>query len=138
MFKKIFGSIFGSSDNTKTVVDGAVNGLDKMFYTDEERAETAGEMRKWFITYLNASNPQNVSRRFIAIVVTLLWAFLVLIGIAAFAIEYFFFYDPAAEFSAVMAAFIFRVLTDIVAVPFAGIMAFYFVTHLARGIKRDG
>ena len=138
MFKKIFGAIFGSSDNTKTVVDGAVNGLDKLFYTDEERAETAGEMREWFLKYLAATNPQNVSRRFIAIVVTMLWAFLVLIGIGAFAIEYFFFYDPAVEFNAVMAQFIFRTLTDIVAVPFAGIMAFYFVTHLARGIKKDG
>ena len=138
MVKKIFSAIFGSSENTTKVVDGAIHGLDKLFYTDEEKAESAKDVREWFLRYLQATNPQNISRRFIAIVVTLLWAFLIIAGITTFAIEYFVFYDPEVEFNAVMAQFIFKVMTDIVAIPFAGIMAFYFMTHLARGIKKDG
>ena len=73
MFKKIFGAIFGSPENTTKVVDGAFHGLDKLFYTDEEKADTAKEVRSWFLKYLEASQPQNLARRFIAITVTLLW-----------------------------------------------------------------
>ena len=116
----ILGAIFGSPKNTDKLVDGAVSGIDKLFYTSEEKAENAAKVGEWFIRYLEASQPQNLARRFIAIVVTLLWAVLVIAGIAIRWISY-----EASDF-------IFSVLKEIVAVPFAGIMAFYFVTHLAR------
>lgn len=129
--KKIFGAIFGSSKNTETIVDGAVSGLDKLFYTDEEKADARKDMREWWLKYLTATQPQNVSRRFIAIVVTLLWAFLVLLGIAAYMVAYLL-TPEGAEVNAQMSQFIFSVLTDVVMVPFAGIMAFYFAAHVVR------
>lgn len=132
MFKKIFGAIFGSPANTEKVIDGAKNGLDKLFYTDEEKADAAKEVREWFIEYLKATQPQNLARRFIAITVTLLWGFLILTGVAAFSVEVM-----LGTSEAVIALFIFKVLTDIVAIPFAGLMAFYFLTHTLRATKKD-
>lgn len=118
--KKIIQAIFGSSKNTETIVDGAVKGLDKMFYTKEEKAEASQKMSEWFLRYLEATQPQNVSRRFIAIVVVLLWALLIVTGIV--------FQPFRPDFS----KFIFEVLAEIVMNPFMIIMGFYFAAHLLR------
>lgn len=118
--KKILGRIFGSDENTKTIVDGAVSGIDKMFYTKEEKAEAGQRMSEWFLKYLEATQPQNVSRRFIAIVIVSLWAFLILLGVLA--------YPLAKTFS----EFIFKVLADVVMNPFLIVMGFYFAAHVVR------
>lgn len=118
--KKILGAIFGSAENTKTVVDGAVNGLDKLFFTAEEKSEASAKVAEWYLRYLAATQPQNLARRLLALIVALLWALLILTGVVAWPLN--------REFS----LFVFSVLTDVVAVPFAGIMAFYFATHIVR------
>jgi len=118
--KKILGAIFGSSKNTETIVDNAVAGIDKMFYTAEEKAEAGQKMSEWFLKYLAATQPQNLARRFIAIVVVLMWALLVLAGVIAYPLD-----KPLSEF-------IFRVLADVVMNPFLIIMGFYFAAHVVR------
>lgn len=118
--KKILSAIFGSSKNTETIVDGAVAGMDKMFFTKEEKAEANLKVSEWFLRYLEATQPQNLSRRFIAVVVVLLWALLVLIGVAAY------------PFDLAFSQFIFDVLKDVVMNPFLIIMGFYFAAHVVR------
>lgn len=130
--KKIIGAIFGSSKNTETVVDGAVKGIDKLFYTDEEKAEASQKMSEWFLRYLEATQPQNISRRFIAIVVVLLWAVLILVGMISRAVEQWL-EVTVVEGSQHFSAFTFQVLTDVVMNPFMIIMGFYFAAHLLRG-----
>lgn len=120
----IFAAIFGSKKNTETLVDAGVSGLDKMFYTNEEKAEDMGKMREWFLRYLEASQPQNLARRFIAVVVVGLWATLVLAAVIAWTVNQLF------------ADYIFQVITHAVLTPFNIIIGFYFLAHLTRQIPR--
>lgn len=118
--RKIFGAIFGSSKNTETIVDGAVGGLDKMFFTKEEKSEANAKLADWYLKYLAATQPQNLARRLIALVVVILWALLIVAGIAI------------RWFSYEMSDFIFEVLRDLVAEPFLLVMGFYFLAHVVR------
>jgi len=122
----IFAAIFGSKKNTETLVDGAVKGMDALFYTDEEKAEGMAKTRDWFLRYLEASQPQNLARRFIAIVVVGMWAFLVLLAAIAW------------QWSQDYADYVFSVITDAVLTPFNIIIGFYFLAHLTRQLPRKG
>ena len=74
----LFGKIFGSEKALSGIVEGVTNGLDALVYTDEEKANDAAndrkEARQMVTKWMLASQGQNIARRFIAIVVTLLWA----------------------------------------------------------------
>ena len=72
------------------------------------------------IKYLEATQPQNLARRLIAIVIVLLWAVLVLAGVGVYK------FDPAYS------QFIFDILADVVMNPFLMIMGFYFAAHVLR------
>lgn len=121
---KIFGSIFGSTKNTETIVDGAVSGLDKMFFTKEEKAEANQKLSDWYLKYLEATQPQNLARRFIAIIIVLLWAALILVGVGAYVID--------VNFS----MYVFDVLADVVMNPFLMVMGFYFAAHVVRTYQK--
>lgn len=118
--KKILGAIFGSSKNTETIVNGAVSGLDKMFFTKEEKAEANQKLSEWYLKYLETTQPQNLARRFIALIVVILWAALVL-GAAL-----------VHPWMPQWADRIFYMLEDVVNTPFSIIIGFYFAAHLAR------
>ena len=114
----ILSKIFGNSDNAEKLVDGATKGLDKMFFTKEEKADANQKMSEWYLRYLEATQPQNVSRRFIAIIVTLLWAGLVVAGVALRWLSY------------EMSDYVFKVLDDVVTTPFMLVISFYFARRL--------
>lgn len=118
--RKLFAAIFGSSKNTTTVVDGAVAGLDKMFFTDEEKSDASAKMSEWYLRYLAATQPQNLARRLIAIVIVALWALLILVGVASY------------WFDETFSLFVFDVLRDIVMQPFSIVLGFYFAAHVVR------
>lgn len=118
--KKLFAAIFGTAEHTKTVLDAGVAGLDKLFYTAEEKAENAARFGDLYLRYLAATNPQNLARRLIALVVVGLWALLILAGVALW------------KFDAAYSAFVFSTLDNIVNVPFMIIVGFYFAAHIAR------
>ena len=118
--KKLFGAIFGSSKNTETFVSGAVAGLDKMFFTDEEKSDASAKVAEWYLKYLAATQPQNLARRLIALVVVLLWALLIILGVAVYKL------DPGYSM------FIFDTLRDVVNMPFQIIIGFYFAAHVVR------
>ena len=121
--RKILGAIFGSSKNTETVVDGAVKGLDKMFFTKEERSEANQKLSEWYLKYLAATQPQNIARRFIAVIVTLLWSALIIAGIVVRWWSY-----EASDY-------VFKILGEIVMQPFSIIIGFYFLTHAVRAYQ---
>ena len=121
---KILGAIFGSSKNTETIVDGAVSGLDKMFFTAEEKSEANAKLSEWYLRYLEASQPQNLARRFIAIIVVVLWSMMILCGVLTWRMD--------SEYS----VFIFDTLRDIVNAPFMIIIGFYFAAHVVRSFNK--
>ena len=118
--RKLLGAIFGSADTTQELVKGAVLGIDKMIFTKEEKAEASAQLAAWWLKYLAATQPQNLARRLIALVIVLLWALLVIAGVAVWKL------DPA------FSAFIFSTLDNIVNAPFLMIMGFYFAAHIVR------
>ena len=77
---KIFGKLFASDK----VVDSGISLIDKAFYTDEERAEdkqrASDRKDQLVIDWIEASKGSNIARRFIAVLVTLLWVFLFVFG----------------------------------------------------------
>ncbi len=116
----ILAAIFGSSKNTETIVDGAVSGLDKMFFTKEEKAEANIQLGDWYLKYLSATQPQNLARRLIAMIIVLLWALLIVSGVTIYK------FDPGYSM------FIFDILANVVMNPFLMIMGFYFLAHTVR------
>lgn len=78
------GKIFGSEKAMGSMVDGVVNGLDKLVYTKEEREEDAREERKqarsMVVDWMAKTSGQNLSRRFLAFVITFTWLFMYLLS----------------------------------------------------------
>ncbi|MBX2809492.1 MAG: hypothetical protein KTR20_12780 [Cellvibrionaceae bacterium] len=90
---------------------------DAVVFTDEERSQ-------WYLNYLEATQPQNRARRLIAVVVSGLWAFLVVLMCAA------------KWVSDAYAAFVFEVLSDVVMQPFSIILGFYFLKTLVTEVRK--
>lgn len=116
----ILKRIFASPDDATKVIDSATKGLDKLFFTKEEKADANAKLSEWYLKYLAATESQNIARRFIAIIVVFLWALLVVFGVAIRWLSY------------EMSDFIFKVLTDVIMQPFSIVIGFYFLTHVLR------
>jgi len=75
----IFGKMLGSEKALAGIVNGATSALDKLYYTDEEKAEDAAksrsEARGMVIKWMEATGGQNLARRVISLVVTAVWIF---------------------------------------------------------------
>lgn len=74
-----FGKMLGSDKALSGVVDGVTNGLDKLVYTSEEKADDAAkattEARQMVIDWMRSTQGQNLARRLIALSVTGVWLF---------------------------------------------------------------
>lgn len=116
----ILSSIFGSSKNAETIVTGASKGLDAIFFTKEEKSQANQKLADWYLKYLAATQPQNLARRLLALIVALLWAVLILFGIAIRWVSF------------EMSDFVFKVMNELVHQPFMLIMGFYFLAHIVR------
>lgn len=131
--RKILGAIFGSPKNTETIVSGAVGGIDKMFFTQQEKAEANAKLGDWYLKYLTATQPQNLARRLIAMVIVFIWALLIIVGVVARGIELWVMgLVTAEEGEQLFSEFIFSVLVEVVMNPFLMVMGFYFVAHVVR------
>ncbi len=111
--------ITGGSKAAEKAADGIYNGLDKLVFTDEEKADANREGFKMWLEYLKATQPQNVARRLIALVLVGLFAALVVAGVVAW------------PFSREYAGFIFNTIKELVVTPVGVIVGFYFVKHIA-------
>lgn len=71
------GKLFGSEKALSGIVDGVSNGLDKLVYTDEEKAGDAAkdrtEARQMVVQWMTATQGQNLARRLIALSITSVW-----------------------------------------------------------------
>jgi len=86
------GKMFGTDKAVKSVVDHTAGALDKLIYTDEEKAEDKAasrtEARKMVINWMAATSGQNLARRLIALTVTLIWGiqYLAVVGLSVAAV----------------------------------------------------
>ena len=71
-------ALFPGPAAAESAISAAAKGIDKLFYTDEEKAEDKAKAKAaaadMYIRWMEATSGQNRARRFIAVVVTLLWA----------------------------------------------------------------
>ncbi len=112
--RKLLAKIFGGGDTTKAIISG----IDKAWFTDQEKSD-------YLLKYLAATQPQNLARRLIAVIVVALWSLMIIVGVAAHP------WMPAWSDK------VFFVLEDVVNTPFSIIIGFYFAAHLARAWKKD-
>lgn len=72
-----FGRLFGSEEATKGAVSAVRDGLDALWYTDEEKsadkAKALTEARQVLLEWVKNSQGQNLSRRFLAFSITITW-----------------------------------------------------------------
>jgi hypothetical protein len=75
---KLIGKMLGSEKALGASIDAVRSGLDALVYTDEEKATDAAkersEARSMVVGWMQATQGQNLARRFIALTVTLIWA----------------------------------------------------------------
>jgi hypothetical protein len=80
-----FGKLFGSDDAITKTIDVVSSGLDKLVYTDEEKAGDAArertEARSMVVGWMNATQGQNLARRLIALSITGTWLGMYLISV---------------------------------------------------------
>lgn len=119
----LLDKLFGSDKQLDKLTTGAVNGLDKIFFTAEEKSEANQKLSEWYLKYLEATQPQNLARRLIALIVVSLWAFLILFGVVLYKMDM------------AWSAFVFSTLNNIVNNPFMIIVGFYFLTHAVRAYR---
>lgn len=71
------GRIFGSDKAIQGAVDGVTNGLDKLVYTKEEKADAAAvdraNARAMLIDWMDKTQGQNITRRALAIIIAFTW-----------------------------------------------------------------
>ena len=83
----LLGKLFGTEKAIGSIVDATVNGLDKLYYSDEEKAEDAArartEARQMIIQWMTATQGQNLARRLIALMITAVWLGMYLLSVLA-------------------------------------------------------
>lgn len=72
-----WGKVFGTDKAIEGAVDAVKSGLDKLVYTDEERADAAAaerqQARSMLVQWMEATQGQNLARRVISLAVTGVW-----------------------------------------------------------------
>ena len=132
----ILKRIFAGPEETNKIIDGATAGLDKLFFTKEERADANTKLGEWYRRYLSATEGQKLARRMIAIIIVYLWTGLIAIAAVARATELWL-YRAALEVPHPFSEFILTLLVDVVMVPFGIVIGFYFLTHTVRAYKKE-
>ena len=83
----MLGWLFGGSEAADKTVDSVSSGIDKIFYTDEEKADASKESFKLFIKYQEATQPQNAAPRLIALIIIGMCALLTVVCLIAWPIS---------------------------------------------------
>ena len=124
--KNLFGSATTIDKVATTAADGIYNGLDKLVYTDEEKADALAAGRQTFLKFIDKAYDQNTIRS-----ITRRWlAFLVVCP----AMLIFIASGIAYEFSEPLAIHLFNEFKVIA--PWAGgVLIFYFGPHLIGAAK---
>ena len=72
------GKLFGSDKATAKVIDTVSAGIDKIWYTEEEKAEDTAQAKRegqaFLIEWLRSTSGSRLARRLIALIVVGIWA----------------------------------------------------------------
>ena len=83
----IFSFLTGNTKSVEKVVDAGISGLDKLFFTDEEKADYNQKLQSLHLEFVkiaaNESTAQSISRRMICLPVVYVWLLLTLSSVVA-------------------------------------------------------
>lgn len=122
-----FSFLTGESKTAEKMVDGVSNGLDAMFFTDEERSVANQKILDFKLEYAKATQGQSLARRMIAFAVTVMW----LICVMLLVIMGLWLGKNSAQVD-----WLLTVLKDVVNDPFMIIMGFYFLAHVVGSARK--
>ena len=128
ILSSVVGFFTGGSDNANSMIDGVKKATDMLIFTDEEKSITNQKGMELFIKYQEATLPQNVTRRMIAIVVVMLWATIICLTINVAMFGIIFELAPLIE----AGEYLFKFLKDVVNIPFGIIIGFYFLKRIVQ------
>ncbi|MDB4681396.1 hypothetical protein OAE88_00650 [bacterium] len=77
----MWGSLFGTATIVEKGVDAVVSAGDKLFYTDEEKADMKVKIREHHLSLLKASEPFKVAQRLLAVWFSILFGIGFLTGL---------------------------------------------------------
>ena len=124
-------TLFGGSDSVGKIAekaaDGLYNGVDKLFYTEEEKADARQKAGELYMDFIKVAYDQNttrsVTRRWMAFLVVGPMMLCFISGCIAF------FFSPDA------AKFLLKMFGELV--PWGGgILMFYFGNHMITSMKK--
>jgi hypothetical protein len=88
-----WGKLFGTDEAISKTIDVVSEGLDKLVYTSEEKADAAArertEARSMLVKWMEATQGQNLARRLISLAITGVWLSQYVIATAASSIAIF-------------------------------------------------
>ena len=123
----ILSFLTGESSTAEKVVDGAISGIDAMFYTDEEKARANQQILDWKLQYASATQGMSISRRVITFTISAAWLLLVLLTVAVGLLMG----GESAEVT-----FLMKIMVDVVMQPFSIIVGFYFLAHVVSSARK--
>ncbi len=124
----IWGKLFGDEDVIKKSVDGIYNGIDKSFFTAEEKAE-------YFLRLLEAYHPFKLAQRFIALLFVVPYILSFMVALGSFLIGLYLNEKNFIDGSIALIDFANKYL----GIPVSVIVAFYFAggaLNSLKGVKR--
>lgn len=120
----VFARIFGTPATVEKAVDGVVNGVDAMFFTDEEKSRANLQLLEAKIEFYRATQGSRLARRVLAFMVVGTWLSMILFGLTMNAIGFTELSDHA-----------YNVATETLGTPVAIIIGFYFATSMISTAK---
>lgn len=124
----IFSRMFGGDSTVNKTLDMVRDAGDALVFTEEEKQAANQKVLDWVLQYMQATNGQNVARRFIALIVVLVWAVMVLaLGVLA---VWAGFADNSGAAKA--SANLLNVMKELALEPVNIVLAFYFLTASLR------
>jgi len=132
-----WGKVFGTDKAIEGAVDAVKSGLDKLVYTEEEKADTAAkersEARSMLVGWMEATQGQNLARRIISLAITGVWLFQYIVAQLAMSVALF--WPSRNKELAELAALNLKSADDMSAAVML-ILAFYFAApHMGEFVK---
>jgi len=124
-----FGKLFGSDDVIEKAADGIYNGIDKLVYTDEEKAEMRLKSAKSFLALLKAYEPFKLAQRFLALTIAIPYVTIWVLSAIMLAIGGYLEVDTAITTAKDLA----RYNNETLGQPLSIIIAFYFTGGMLEG-----
>ena len=127
------GKIFGSQKVAGKMLDGLLGGIDKAFYTDQEKAEAKKEAFNQVLQWQTATTSQDSTRRFIAVSLMLSFLFFIflLFGVQVWGV---FEDNPDMSYKIGQLTNLGKENVEVMSNLVTYVMVFYFAPHLMKQI----